>query len=172
MALGDGKHLPKTVRVPGHDRMRLMHILPRALHENQWGQWGHQGAGSVSGVPTQEPPVGTVGTQDEIAAARPHCPHTTSNGGDSEKLKENNDVPSDPTVPTDSDAEHTGETHPAGNGAAEPALTCGHCGAEFIRKPGPGRRPKYCSRECRRAALAARTKGYDPDESGDVVFDA
>ena len=78
-----------------------------------------------------------------------------------------------PTVPTDSDSKHTGENDSdPQRGGRRPGADLRALRRGFLRKPGPGRPAKYCSPECRRAALAARTKGYDPDESGDVVFDA
>jgi hypothetical protein len=90
-----------------------------------------------------------------------------------EKSHEINPIPTPPTPPTDVDIKHSDEREPSPNGeAVEPPLTCAHCGGAFLRRPGPGRSAKYCSPECRRTALAARTKGYDPDDSGDVVFDA
>jgi putative DNA primase/helicase len=175
MQLGEGKNLPKTVRVPGHDKMRLMHVLPCALHENrsgQSGQSGHQGTEPVSAVPTEEPAVGAVGTDGDNGAERPDCPDLASDGRDTENADGIKDVPSATTVPTDSDTKHTGENSSGGNGADDQAPTCDHCGGPFLRKPGPGGLAKYCSPKCRRAALAARTKGYDLGESNDVVFDA
>ena len=176
LVLGDGRNLPCNVRVPGLGLRRLMHVLPCAFSENaseQSEQSEQPGKQPASDDPTESTEVGSVGTRDEIGRARSDCSDNASGGRNDEKSNEINDVPTEPTVPTDSDTRHTGENDSDPNGAADDrALTCAHCGAAFLRKPRPGRPAKYCSPECRRAALAARTKGYDPDESGDVVFEA
>ena len=155
---------------------RVYCVLPCAFGENpsEMSEESESlGQPRVSEPPTGNASVGDVGDENDISPVASDTSDTAPERRRTEKSNEINDVPTPPTPPTDSDSKHSGENDSDPNGAADDqALTCAHCGAAFLRKPGPGRPAKYCSPECRRAALAARTKGYDPDESGDVVFDA
>jgi putative DNA primase/helicase len=175
LVLGDGRNLPCNIRVPGLGLRRLMHVLPRAFSENaseQSEQSEQPGVEPVSADPTEKAKVGTVGTAGEIDWDCSDCSDHASSSRNGEDPNEINDVPTVPTVPTGFDTKHGGENDSDPNGASEDlTLTCVHCGRAFLRKSNTGRPPRYCSPKCRRTALAAKTPGYDPDESGDVVID-